>query len=214
MTKNIQPQGKDVRAEATDGIITDPVRGKPLQDSCAMCIDDSRPVPAGTYVGAVRLIAMLGKGDQFRSKGKPDGLARSAWQWVVRIEDGASVTLATLTHLVTLDDSAGSYVRGLAAALTGNETLMSPPAECNADFMIGRSAMIEVIRVPSGTGRFLPNVARAWVLPSGTSPIVLTDACVWKPSGKAVLPLHAPNWVRNYANSAVAQYWNAKHAKG
>lgn len=38
-------------------------------DQKAASIDDSRPVPSGTCVGAVRLVAILGTGEHFGAEG-------------------------------------------------------------------------------------------------------------------------------------------------
>jgi hypothetical protein len=169
-------------------------------------IDDRKPVPAGTYVGAVRLIAILGSGVHFGADGSGDH-PRSAWQWVVRLPDG---TLGTITHLVTLNDAVGSGVRGLAAALANDDSLLGEDVRCNADRIIGRSAMIEVRRQPAGNGRDRPYVNRAWALPLGVEPIRLADACEWKPNSTIQLPRYVPQWVRTYAEGAVAQYWQRR----
>ena len=176
-----------------------------------LAIDERRPVSEATYVAAVRLIAVLGTGDYFTTHGKRDRLARSAWQWVVRLPDG---TLATLTHLVTLDAEEGSNVRGLAAALAGFEGLLDEPNHCDAHRIIGRSAMAEVLRQPCGNGRTRPYVATAWALPEGVEPIVLTETCVWTPSSRHELPRWAPQWVQTYANAAARQHWEKRQQQG
>lgn len=177
------------------------------RNGTALVIDDFKPVPAGTYVAAIRLMAMLGKGDHFTNNGKPDGFARSAWQWVVRLHDGSH---GTVTHLVTLDDSYASHVRGLAAALAGFEGLLDEPNHCDARRIIGRSAMVEVLRQSCGKGRDRPYVATAWALPKGIRPVELADACVWYPGCGTPLPRYAPQWVRTYADGAVAHHWQGR----
>jgi len=172
----------------------------------ALVINGSKPVPAGTYVAAIRLIAILGRGGHFGADGSGDH-PRSAWQWVARLPDGSH---GTLTHLVTLDDSDGSYVRGLAAALAGFEGLLDEPNHCDARRIIGRSAMVEVVRQPCGKGRDRPYVTKAGALPKDIQPIRLSDACVWTPTSKHPLPRYAPQWVRTYADGAVARRWEER----
>ena len=159
-------------------------------------IDDRKPVPAGTYVAAIRLIALLGSGDHFASEAP-----RSAWMWVVRLPDGSHSTLTFLVNHNRLP------IHEYAAALAGDDSLLNRVSHCDANRIIGRSAMIEVLRQAGGNGRDRPYVNRAWALPLGVEPIRLADASVWQPTSRKPIPQYAPQWVRTYAEGAVALLW-------
>ena len=164
-------------------------------------IDDRTLVPEGKYLAAVRLIALLGSGKHFAGDGP-----RSAWQWVVRLHDG---THGTVTHLVNHNRCP---IHVFAAALTGDKSLLGKVSHCDANQVIARAAMVEVRHRTKEKREPQSFVADAWPLPAGVEPIVLSDTCVWTPASKKPLPRYAPQWVRIYADGAVAQHWLGRKA--
>lgn len=151
-------------------------------------INDHIAIPDGEYVAALRLYAFLGAGEHFAGNDP-----RSAWTWVVRLPNG---TYGSLTFLV---NHARRPIRMFSAALTGDVSLTKAEAHCNAQQVIGRSAVIKVVNQVGGDGKSRPSIVEAHELPAGVEPIVLADVCVWTPESKKPLPPYAPQWVRNYA---------------
>lgn len=168
----------------------------------ALAIDAHRLVPEGEFVAAVHLIAFLGSGPHFAG---PD--PRSAWQWVIRVDDGPC---CTLTFLVNHNRQP---IHVFSAAITGDMSLLGRHAHCDAHQVIGRSAMVRVRHKPLADGGGIPEVAGARPLPVGVDRVRLSDAFVWTPGGKRDLPPWVPQWVCGYANVAVKQHWEMRQGK-
>lgn len=190
------------RVGAGDPMIAKLTNGVDSVNGTALVIDDRLPVPAGEFIAAPRMIAFLGSGDYFAGDDP-----RSAWQWVIRLDDG---THTTLTFLVNHNRQP---IRMFSAALLGDPSLLGKQSHCDAHQVIGKSAMVRVVHKPTSKGGHLPTISEARALPEGVEPIVLADACVWQPSSKIDLPAYAPQWVRNYANLAVRKNWEMRNQR-
>ena len=198
---------EDGGEKATHGcgrhIETDEVSAERYATRIEATIDYGLVVPEGKYPAAVRLIVILGGGYDFAGDD-----SRSAWHWFVRQPDG---TLGVVTFLV---NHAGQPIRRFLAALMDDKSLLGKDAHCDPDQVIGRSAMVEVRHKQSDKGAAIPYIANAWTLPEGVEPVVLPDLRVWTTASRNPLPKYAPQWVRTYADGAVARIWEWRKDAG